>query len=194
MTDFKERLVLKGPVNRTQVSDIAWDLDWDLHDIGDTRKEIYVDIWFDRTKSVEIHYVEDSYVALTYLTLRGEDVTQVSRDIRARLALWNPRQALVEVEQSTDRDARLRAVYAAALSSPSEDPAVIEAFRTIARTDEDPGVRQAVVLATGYTPWPDLVHLVAELRDSDPVDHVRHNAQVLLDGLSIHPPNSGDEA
>jgi hypothetical protein len=56
----------------------------------------------------------------------------------------------------------------------------------VGRIGEDPGVRQAVVVATGYLPWPDLVELVRELAEQDPVDHVRHNAGILLEGLRLN--------
>ena len=43
---------------------------------------------------------------------------------------------------------------------------------------------RGLIIAAGYFPYAGLVELVTDLRDSDPVDHVRKNAQLLLDGLS----------
>ena len=195
MTDFKERLVLKQPVDSSDVSQIGWDFDWDLYDIGDTSKEPYVDVWFTQDHSVEIHYVEDRLAGLNYITLRGNDVTPVSQQIRERCALWSPEDALQTLRRATNRDDKLRAIYAAALSaSGSQNDVLIEEFRAIASNEGAPGIRQAVVVATGYLPWQQLVQLVADMRDSDPADHIRHNAQVLLDGLRLHPPGTEAES
>ena len=104
-------------------------------------------------------------------------------------------KALAALRSATDRDDRLRALYAAALSATGEpDQSLVEAFQGVARRDEDPGLRQAVVVATGYLPWPELVDLVRELSRNDPVDHVRHNASVMLEGLSLYPPPAGGVA
>jgi hypothetical protein len=190
MTAFKERLVLtQQSVTEDVLSDVAWDLDWTLEGAGRVGDDPYVDVWRTDDGSVEIHYVEDGMVGLSYLTLYGDDVTAVSEQLRARCGLWTPDAALAALRSATDRSDRLRALYAAALAATGEpDRSLVEAFLGVARRDEDPGLRQAVVVATGYLPWPELVDLVRELSQNDPVDHVRHNAAVMLEGLSLHPP------
>ncbi|MBB4937894.1 HEAT repeat protein [Streptosporangium album] len=82
------------------------------------------------------------------------------------------------------RNEKLALVYAVALAATEQhgEP-VTQAFQNVAR-DPDPAVRQSVIVATGYFPYPGLVDLVRQLRDSDPVDHVRKNAEILLNGLS----------
>jgi hypothetical protein len=60
---------------------------------------------------------------------------------------------------------------------------VAEAFQKVAR-DTDAGVRQSVIIATGYFPHRGLIDFVRQLRDSDPVGHVRKNAEILLSGHS----------
>lgn len=191
MAGFKERLVLtQQPPTRTVLSRVAWDLDWDLDGVGNVNEDPYVDIWLAEDESVEVHYVEDGLVGLSYVTLYGDDVAAVRDEIAARCNLWSPERALTALRAATDRDDRLRALYAAALSAAGPDAALVDDFRAIARHDEDPGLRQAVVVATGYLPWPELVELVREMSENDVVDHVRHNAQVLLDGLELHPPDA----
>lgn len=193
MTEFKERLVLKQqPLDRTVVSQVAWDLDWDLVDVGRVNEDPYVDVWRVEDESVEIHYVEDGMVGLSYVTLYGNDVGPVREQVSAKCELWSSKDALEALRTAMDRNDRLRALYAAALSaSGAPNPLLIDAFSSVAQHDEDPGMRQAVVLATGYLPWPELVELVRKLSENDPVDHVRHNAQVLLEGLQQHPPGGG---
>ncbi|WP_253777535.1 HEAT repeat domain-containing protein [Goodfellowiella coeruleoviolacea] len=179
---FKQR-----PMDRTVLSQVTWDFDWDLVDVGRIGEDPYVDVWLAENGSVEIRYVEDGVVGLSYVTLHGDEVRPVRQQVESMCELWSSGEALAELRTATDRNDRLRALYAAALSaSGAPDPSLVDAFRTIARHDGDPGVRQAVVVATGYLPWPELVELVRELGEHDPVDHVRHNASVLLDGLHKH--------
>ncbi|MGW7685112.1 HEAT repeat domain-containing protein [Kribbella sp. NPDC054772] len=185
MTSFNERLVLKQqPVTRTVLSQVTWDHDWDLVDVGRIGDDPYVDVWRTEDGAVEIHYVEDGLVGLSYVTLYGDDVATARGQIEAGCALWSPADALVAEQTAESRDDRLRAIYAAALSATgAPQTELVEAFRALARTDDDAGIRQAIVVATGYLPWPELVDLVRELGRDDPTDHVRHNAAVLLEGL-----------
>ena len=93
-------------------------------------------------------------------------------------------------DNADDRDATLKAVYATAYTAPPAPvDSAVQAFESLSRSS-DTGLRQAVVVATGYLPWPPLVEIVRRLAKTDPVDHVRHNARVLLDGIDIHGPMS----
>jgi HEAT repeat protein len=96
-----------------------------------------------------------------------------------------PDEALNALRTADTRDEKLRLVHAAALSASEQDTeeGVVQEFRNVMR-DPDAGVRQSVVIAMGYFPHPGLVELVRELRDRDPVEHVRRNAAILLDGLA----------
>lgn len=187
MTGFKERLVLKQqPLTRTVLSDVVWEYDWDLEGAGRIGDDPYVDYWQTADGSVEIHYVEDGMVGLSYVTLYGDDVSIARSQVESLCALWSPPEALAAERATTDRD-RLRAIYAAALSaSAPPDRELIDAFKALARTDDDPGIRQAVVVATGYLPWPELVELVEELSRDDPTEHVRNNAAIMLEGIRLH--------
>ncbi|TJZ57140.1 hypothetical protein FCH28_06685 [Streptomyces piniterrae] len=199
--NIKERLVLKPTVTDSDIRKMALDGGWDLYDIGDTSSGVYVDVWFSGT--VEIRYVEDEFVGQRYFTLWGDGsgdgdgagAGNVKRDIQDGLDLWSVGEALAALRRAVDREEKLLAIYAAALSATGEpDQRLIDAFRAIAREEEDAGIRQAIVIATGYLPWPGLVELVEGLRDSDPVDHVRRNAQILLDGLSLYPQTAEGDA
>ncbi|MEV0375438.1 hypothetical protein AB0I10_37725 [Streptomyces sp. NPDC050636] len=192
---IKERLVLKQSVTESDIRKVAWDGGWDLYDIGDTSSGVYVDVWF--SGSIEIRYVEDEFIGQRYFTLWGDEdeARHVKRDIQGNLALWSAEEGLAAVHQACGRHEKLVALYAAALSATGEpDARLIDTFRAISREEEDAAVRQAIVIATGYLPWPGLVEVVEGLRDSDPVDHVRHNAQILLDGLSLYPPTAEGDA
>jgi hypothetical protein len=156
---------------------------WDLRGMGNRKAEIYVDKWVTFDGRTEIHYVEDSLTGLPFVTFRGAGSSEAAELIRTGCDVWGFSEALAAIGTAATRDDRLTAVYAAAFTAPGRQvDSAVEVFRSVSR-DPDPGIRQSVIVATGYLPWPGLVELVRDLGDADPVDHVRHNARVLLDGL-----------
>ncbi|MFG2468118.1 HEAT repeat domain-containing protein [Streptomyces canus] len=186
MTDFDVRLTLKQHKAEPSVIRVATLNKWDLRLMGNRKAEVYVDKWVTPDGRTEIHYVEDPLTGLPFVTVRGNGAEEAARVLREGCDVWENAEALAEIETAGSRDDRLTAVYATAFTAPgAQVDAVVDVFRALAQ-DPDPGIRQSVVVATGYLPWPGLVELVRELADSDPADHVRHNAGVLLEGLELH--------
>ncbi|MFE2107271.1 hypothetical protein ACFXAF_15550 [Kitasatospora sp. NPDC059463] len=205
MTRSFTRLVLRPEFGEHDFKLVVWDLFWNLLDLGREEDGAVVDSWLTPDGRAEVHYVDDRTTGLRYVTIRGEGAAETEAELRPRCRVWTLDEALTALRRSAgrgerpgvddrpeaddrpgsdDRNDRLVALYAAALTAEGpEDRAVVEAFAAAAR-DDDPGIRQAVVVATGYLPWPGLVALVEELGRTDPVDHVRHNARVLLEGLA----------
>lgn len=183
MADFDIRLILKHAKAEPSVIRVAEMNDWDLRIMGNRKAEVYVDKWITSDGRAEIHYVEDPLTLIPFVTFRGEGSYDAARLVKEACHLWEFQEALDTINSAQDRDDRLTAIYAAALTaSERQVDSLVEAFGSLA-ADPDPGIRQSVVVATGYLPWPALVELVQHLADTDPVDHVRHNAQVLLEGL-----------
>ncbi|MFJ8635791.1 HEAT repeat domain-containing protein [Streptomyces sp. NPDC093568] len=184
MTDFIERLVIKPGFSSDDVDFVSMQRGWILQRSRIPEGGAYVDTWVTLDRKTEIHQVDDQPIGTRYFTLRGPSSAEVARHIRQDCDIWSTDEALEALRRADARDEKLRLVYAAALSAGEQEAEhVVEAFRNLVG-DPDAGVRQAVVIATGYFPQPGLVELVGELRDSDPVDHVRRNAALLLDGLS----------
>ncbi|MEU6657792.1 hypothetical protein [Streptomyces sp. NPDC046821] len=183
MTDFSHRFVLKPTCSIRDLKRLAWDLDWDIVDLRRSEAGAYVDIWITYDKRTEIHHVDDEPIGMRYLTVRGEAGDEVARQIQENCDLWSYQEARRALRSAADRNEKLTAVYAAALTAPAEeDGGLVAAFREVAH-DADPGVRQSVVIATGYLPWPGLVRIVDEVLTRDPVDRVRRNSELLLEGL-----------
>ncbi|MFF3455048.1 HEAT repeat domain-containing protein [Streptomyces sp. NPDC002730] len=184
--DFDIRLILKHAKAEPCVIRIAEMNDWDLRIMGNRKAEVYVDKWITSDGRAEIHYVEDPMTGLPFVTFRGEGSDDAAQLVGESCHLWAFQEALDTIDSAQNRDDRLTAIYAATLTAPEREvDSLVETFRSLA-TDPDPGVRQSVVVATGYLPWPALVELVQHLAETDPVDHVRHNAQVLLEGFNLH--------
>jgi hypothetical protein len=186
VAEFKERFVLKPDYALSELRRVAWDLDWDIVDFRREEAGAFVDIWTTYDKRTEVHYVDDQPIGMRYLTLRGEGSGETAEQIREKCDLWALSEARQALRVATDRNDKLVALYAAALTAPdAQDDSLVGDFRAVIH-DPDAGVRQAVLIATGYLPWPGLVELVAQLRDNDPVEQVRENAGILLDGLREH--------
>ncbi|MFG2905225.1 HEAT repeat domain-containing protein [Kitasatospora sp. NPDC048286] len=184
MTRSFTRLVLRPEFTEHDFKLVIWDLYWTLLDLGRKEDGAVIASWLTPDGSAEVHYVDDGNIGMRYATIRGDGTADAEAELRPRCRVWTLDEALTALRRASDRNDRLVALYAAALTAEGpEDPSVVEALADAAR-DDDPGVRQAVVLATGYLPWPGLVALVEQLSRTDPVDHVRHNAQVLLEGLA----------
>ncbi|MBQ0986080.1 hypothetical protein KBZ10_16475 [Streptomyces sp. F63] len=183
MKEIKSRLILKPGIDETNMFQIARSRRWSLYDIGNKNSEIYRHIWHSSDGGVEIHYVEDPLTGLNFVTLRGPGAESIEQDIRSSLPVWTYPEALGALRSSDGRDDRLYSAYAAALTAPTtEDEPLVEEMRRMS-VDTDPGIRQAVVVATGYCPWPSLVEIVKHLEESDAVENVRDNARLLLEGL-----------
>lgn len=186
MTDFDVRLTLKHPKAEPSVIRVATLNKWDLRVMGNRKAEVYVDKWIASDGRTEIHYVEDPLTGLPFVTVRGDGAGEAARLLREGCDVWGSAEALAAIEAAATRDDRLTAIYATAFTAPAaQDDAVVDVFRALAQ-DPDPGIRQSVVVATGYLPWVALVELVRDLAANDPVEHVRHNAGVLLEGLEPH--------
>ncbi|MGW8887829.1 HEAT repeat domain-containing protein [Streptomyces sp. NPDC055749] len=184
MTDFIERLVIKASFTSDDVDFVSMQRGWILKQAQKPESGAFIDVWVTLDRKTEIHQVDDRPIGTRYFTLRGPGSGEVSQHIREDCELWSTQEALSELRGVSARSDKLVCVYAAALAAGEEDgEQVTQEFRNVTR-DPDAGIRQSVILAAGYFPYPGLVDLVRELRDSDPVEHVRRNAQLLLDGLS----------
>ncbi|KAB1150552.1 HEAT repeat domain-containing protein [Streptomyces luteolifulvus] len=184
MTGTTERLVIKPSCTSDDVDFVSMQRGWILKKAQIQEAGAYVDSWVTLDRKTEIHLVDDRPIGTRYFTLHGPGSAEIARQIREDCDVWSAREALADLRGASTRDEKLRAVFAAAVSATEADADdLIREFGTAAR-DSDAGVRQSVIIATGYFPHPGLVDLVGELRDGDPVEHVRRNAQILLDGLS----------
>ncbi|WP_329236832.1 HEAT repeat domain-containing protein [Actinoallomurus sp. NBC_01490] len=184
---YDVRLTLKaGRMAEPSVIRVAERNDWFLNRMGNRKAEIYLDQWITPDEKTDIRYIEDPLTGLPFVTIRGEGVETAERLLRESCDLWEFEEALQALETPGDRDATLTAIYATAYTAPPDPVAdVVNAFNSLL-CDSDPAIRQAIVVATGYAPWPQLVDIVRHLAETDPVDHVRNNARILLEGLEIH--------
>ncbi|WP_037612266.1 HEAT repeat domain-containing protein [Streptomyces albus] len=185
MTDFVKRIVIKARFTSDDVDFVSMQRGWILQHHRKAEAGASIDIWVTSDRRTEIHQVDDRHIGTRYFTLRGPGSREVAEHIRQDCELWSISEALGELERVRARGEKLICIYAAALAAGEGDgERITQSFRDLVR-DPDAGIRQSVIIATGYFPYPGLVDLVRDLRDSDPAAHVRKNAQILLDGLSV---------
>lgn len=180
---FEQRLVLKADYMLSELRMVAWELDWDIVDFRREEAGSFVDIWTTYDKRAEVHYVDDQPIGMRYIIVRGEGRADVAAQIREKCDLWSFSEAVAALRIANNRQDRLISLYAAVLAaSETQDDSLVGRCREVMR-DPDVGVRQALIIATGYLPWPGLIAVVEGLRDGDPERQVRGNAQILLDAL-----------
>ncbi|PUB19865.1 hypothetical protein C8K30_11934 [Promicromonospora sp. AC04] len=184
MTDFVKRFVLKSGFTSDDVDFVSMQRGWILKQVQKHEAGAYIDVWVTLDRKTEIHQVDDRPIGTRYLRVHGPGSNDVAQHIREDCELWSTPEALTELRGTSVGNEKLICIYAAALAADEADgEQVTQEFRNVAG-DPDTGVRQSLIIATGYFPYAGLIELVTDLRDSDPVDHVRKNAQLLLDGLS----------
>ncbi|MFF8958233.1 HEAT repeat domain-containing protein [Streptomyces sp. NPDC014894] len=186
MPHTKQRIVLHRQVTPDDIQDVAWDLDWNAIEVGIRDSGSLVDVWRTNDGETDIRFVQDFPIGTCYLLVSGRGVESVTENIRSRAFTWTFTEALSFTRRAAGRDDTLAGIYAVALSADSTDrDAAVELLHSMTRSP-DPGIRQAVVIATGYLGWPELIDLVEEIHRTDAVYEVRANAGVLLDGLRRH--------
>ncbi|MCL8009816.1 hypothetical protein [Streptomyces sp. AS02] len=190
MADFTHRIVLRHGVSADDARFVAWRHRWRLVELQREEAEAFSDIWT-TSDGAEIHLVDDRPIGTMYFTLRGEGSDREAERIREGCDVWAYADAVASISASAGRDSKMLAIYAAALTAPdAEDEALVSEFRAAAR-DSDEAVRQAVVIATSYLPWPGLVELIRTIRDTDANAYVREGAQILLEGIAQAGKESG---
>lgn len=178
------RIAFKSNVHLGRIQTFAWDRNWNI--TGATREGESPTrfSWETIDGRTEIIYLEDPYIGINYVLIKGDSVLPVADDIRPTLDCWSFDEAISLATGSTDRDAKIRGIYVSALSaSRSERDRLVQVFRQLAG-DADPDIRHALLVGIGYVgPDSRLREIAESLRDNDPDDNVRRDAGLLIEGL-----------
>jgi hypothetical protein len=178
------RIALKPSVQLPRIRVFAWDRNWDI--TGATREDESPTrfSWETIDGETDIVYLEDPYIGINYVAITGNTVVPVAEDIRSAFDCWTFEEVVSQATGSADRDAKIRGIYIGALiASRSERDRLVSTFQQLAG-DLDADIRHALLVGIGYVgPDARLRHIAEELRDNDPVDEVRRDAELLLEGL-----------
>ena len=142
MPSSATRIVLRQHVTDDDVQGVAWDLDWNAISVGDRKQATWVDAWATVDGATSIHYVHDGPIGMRYFMVRGRDVVGVAQRIVDTCPTCTLANALDTARLATERDDRLIAVYAMALTAPDDpDPAVSSEAALGKEELPGPGVR-----------------------------------------------------
>lgn len=178
------RIAFKPNMELGRMQTFAWGRNWNI--TGATREDESPTrfSWETMNGGTEIIYLEDPYIGINYLLVKGDSVISIAEDVRSTLDCWSFEEAVLLATGSTDRDAKIRGIYISALSaSRNERHRLVSAFGQLSG-DADPDIRHALLVGIGYVgPDPRLREIAEELRDNDPDDGVRRDAGLLIEGL-----------
>jgi hypothetical protein len=186
----RARVILHPDVTDEQIEDVAMDLDWmELGIKPATEKTPYQRIWEDEIAKVVVRYIWDDLLRQPFLTLQGEDVSTVEQRICNALPSFTPEEIVESLHSASGYEPVIDAIALVALlghagyGELSEDPEIVRLLEMRAQS-EHPEVRNAVITAAGYLEWPAMLELVAGLRDRDPDQDVREQADLVLNAIA----------
>jgi hypothetical protein len=180
------RLLVRDEAPPHVMSALASDLGWLLDEYiepgpGRPEEEIY-DTGRPGTRG---HFLADPVLGVRYLFLRGPDAGELAEELRGHEVFMPLDEALASLAGAGDPAGIVDGLYFVAASAPpDEDDRVVAALDRAAAHD-DARVRRAVIVASGYLPWPAVRTLLERLR-SDPDEAVRRDAGTMLEGKDLY--------
>jgi hypothetical protein len=183
------RLLVREDAPMHVMGELAAELDWVLADYlepgpGQPEEEIY-DTGRPGTRA---HFLADPVLGVRYLFLHGPAAGELADELSGRAVFMPVGEALDALASANDRDDPVGMVdglyFVAASAAPDQDDRVVAALDRAAGHD-DPQIRRAVIVASGYLPWPPMRALLERLQ-SDPDEAVRRDAGIMLEGKDLY--------
>lgn len=178
------RIVVPPRVTNESVDDVSLDLCWiplgSRPATNDTRLEY---VWEDEVAKVYIHFVIDDMLSVAFFYLHGKDVALVEEQIRNALPTYSLDALKKDLSKWTKPALLIPAISRIAALEPAEDHEITALLKQVAATG-DIEVRQAVVTAIGYLEWPSLLELLEQLKNHDPDEVVRADAQLIFAAMA----------
>lgn len=181
----KYRRVVKHGFTPKQLNEIALQNQWVLFTLfPETEHNPYELIYLNTAQDTAIHYIEDTFLQLSYILIRGDQAKKVLQQVESLIPIY-PEYEIVELleKSQTVEDQVLSLYYAAVTASDSFYEYYFERFRTALQSTEVE-LRHAALIGIGYIGWIEFKPLIQQLLNSESVSDLRHNAQLLLEGFA----------
>lgn len=175
--------VLDDDVTRDDFAEAARELSLVSERVFENEEEEdYEEVWVNAERSGAVHYVEDSFTDLRYISLHGDAGPRLLEDLRRKVAIRSP-QALLEAARDTRSDPNELAsnLFRIATTFSDYDPDVHEIFGRYATAAPYPRLRAAALDAIGLRAWEELRPIVETVAREDPDPEVREHAKAVLD-------------
>ncbi|MBW4608227.1 MAG: hypothetical protein KME22_13660 [Hassallia sp. WJT32-NPBG1] len=187
------RIVLKENVSEEEIQHVALSQSWQLHDvILPTENNPYEKIWFAADGQTSIHYIEDFLLNVRYIAVKGEKPGQVIEQIRQLLNTYSQEEIHQMVENATEPDDLIQAIYyVGAAATSMYDADMFKMFEHML-SHSNSEVRRSAIFATAYPAWKEFCKPLEKLQASDPELTVREYANLMLTSHIKHGWNTNN--
>lgn len=176
-----ERIVLRERPGEQAVTQLAVSAGWTL--LADNAGEPYAEHTREQTwgvrRGLHVYVLSDTlseYSAITVLADDRESLEGFVSLLRDHLNPLARRELLEPIADFADPGERMLRLMRLALSAPASVDREIYAQLTSLAEDPDPRVRDAMTLAAGYLPWPQLRPVLKRMAEHDSYPTVRQDA------------------
>ncbi len=178
------RVVLKGKAAKENFSELAYDQDWVIDEIGPASdEEPYEEVWIPEEGAPTIHLIDDPLIGIVYVDIAGRRRERLAELIRSRLDTYSRQEVIDEARSASSPDDLARAVRLAGAIAPGGfDQGLFEIILRAFRS-EDAQTRVAAITAAGYAEWQEFVPFIDHLAHSDPNKTVREVAGSIGEGF-----------
>jgi hypothetical protein len=143
-------------------------------------KEAYEEVWSTPDKTRAINYVEDPLSGMSYVCLRGANVTELTGDFLRKVSCFWPEELLEVAYDPEDENEQVDNLYRLAITFPEYDEQVFEIFEGIATNAPQAKLRLAALDAMGYHTWPESRAVVERVAREDDDAKVKLAAKRIL--------------
>ena len=158
-----ERVLLDKSVARDDFQTMAYDAGWHLENIIRAAKDRPAEVIWLTNEGDSVHFIYDDMLGMPYALSEGRGRRRLAEYIRSKLPTISTEEVIREARKAKGPKARVNALHhvAAVAAGASFNKQLFDLIKN-GFEDDEPEVRRAAVLATGYAEWPRFQKLLEE--------------------------------
>lgn len=181
----KHRRVVKAGFTPKQLNEIALRNQWILFTLfPETEYNPYEIIYLNSTQETAIHYIEDTFLQLPYILVRGKQAEEVLREAESLIPVYLEHEVIELLEKSQAIEDKVLSLYYAAITAPDSFYEYYFNQFIDALNASEVELRHAALIGVGYIGWVEFKPIMTQFIDNETVPDLRHNAQLLLEGFT----------
>lgn len=183
--NIKYRRVVKDTFSRKSLNEKANQQQWILFALfPETESNPYEIIYLNPAQDTAIHYIEDDFLQLAYILVRGDQDESVLQEAESVIPVYLEHEIVFFLEKAESIESKVQALHYAAITAPDTFYEYYFNRFLDALKSTDIQVRNAAIIGIGYVGWREFQPVLEQIAESDPVQVLRDNAQKLLEGFS----------